>query len=173
VYFATRLATKLAPLVIVVDDKGRLVANRFVLDTGPGAARREVDSIASDVVWSKALCENAATQLREYFAGKRRNFELELAPQGTEFQQRVWQAVREIPYGETRTYGQLAAELGIPKAARAVGHANAMTPACIVIPCHRVVGARGHLCGYAYGLDLKDRLLVHEGALGPRLFNGA
>lgn len=104
-------------------------------------------------------------QLEEYFAGERREFDLPLAPEGTAFQKQVWAALRDIPYGETRTYGQIAATLGRPKACRAVGMANHRNPLAILIPCHRVVGANGTLTGYAGGLDMKQKLLELEGAL--------
>lgn len=101
-------------------------------------------------------------QLEEYFAGKRREFDLPLQPQGTDFQKSVWQALREIPYGETASYGEIAAKIGNPKACRAVGMANNRNPIAIIIPCHRVVGAKGALTGYAGGLDKKEYLLKLE-----------
>lgn len=101
-------------------------------------------------------------QLEEYFAGKRKIFDLPLAPKGTEFQQKVWKALQEIPYGETRTYGEIAAAIGNPKAARAVGMANNKNPIGIIIPCHRVVGANGKLVGYAGGMEKKEFLLELE-----------
>lgn len=109
------------------------------------------------------LLDAAEAQLREYFAGARRTFDLPLAPHGTAFQQRVWAALRAIPYGETRTYGELAAAIGNPNASRAVGMANHRNPLPIVIPCHRVIGANGTLTGYAGGLEIKRRLLALEG----------
>lgn len=104
----------------------------------------------------------AVAQLGEYFAGARTEFELELAPTGNPFQQRVWALLRQIPYGRTRTYGQLAAELGDLRLARAVGAANGRNPLSIVVPCHRVVGASGKLVGYAGGLERKAYLLNLE-----------
>ena len=101
-------------------------------------------------------------QLEEYFAGKRKTFDLPLVPKGTEFQQKVWKALQEIPYGETRTYGEIAAAIGNPKAARAVGMANNKNPIGIIIPCHRVVGANGKLVGYAGGMEKKEFLLELE-----------
>ena len=101
-------------------------------------------------------------QLGEYFAGERRTFELPLAPSGTPFQRRVWQLLQGIGYGERRTYGELAAELGNPNAARAVGLANGRNPISIVVPCHRVVGSSGALTGYAGGLTNKQWLLDFE-----------
>lgn len=109
------------------------------------------------------LLDAAEAQLREYFAGARRTFDLPLAPHGTAFQRRVWAALRAIPYGETRTYGELAAAIDSPNASRAVGMANHRNPLPIVIPCHRVIGANGTLTGYAGGLEVKRRLLALEG----------
>lgn len=104
-------------------------------------------------------------QLSEYFDGARSSFSLPLAPRGTVFQQAVWKQLEAIPYGETRTYGQIAAALGKPTASRAVGGANHNNPIAIVIPCHRVIGANGKLTGYAGGLEIKEKLLRLEGAL--------
>jgi methylated-DNA-[protein]-cysteine S-methyltransferase len=112
-------------------------------------------------------------QLGEYFAGSRREFDLELAPRGSEFEKRVWALLTKIPYGETRTYGQLAAELGDPGAAQAVGNANGWNPISVIVPCHRVVGTNGGLTGYAGGLGRKRFLLSLEeppAATSGRLF---
>ncbi|MDD3168058.1 MAG: methylated-DNA--[protein]-cysteine S-methyltransferase [Eubacteriales bacterium] len=104
----------------------------------------------------------AAKQLREYFSGCRRSFDLPLAPAGTEFMGRVWKALQEIPYGETRSYKEIAAMIGNRKACRAVGMANNRNPISIFIPCHRVIGAGGDLVGYGGGLDKKRFLLDFE-----------
>lgn len=104
----------------------------------------------------------ARGQLAEYFFGTRRQFDLPLDPQGTPFQLRAWQALRQIPYGQTRSYGEQAAMLGDPRLARAVGGANHANPIAIVVPCHRVVGRGGALTGFAAGLGVKDWLLRHE-----------
>ena len=109
--------------------------------------------------------KEATRQLREYFAGARMAFDLPLGASGTPFQRQVWDALRQIPFGETRTYGAIAAALGRPLAARAVGAANGQNPFCIVVPCHRLIGSRGALVDYAAGVDVKRRLLEHEGAL--------
>jgi methylated-DNA-[protein]-cysteine S-methyltransferase len=102
-------------------------------------------------------------QLDEYFAGKRRDFDLPLAPSGTPFQRRVWRGLTEIGFGETLSYGQLAKRIKNPKASRAVGLANGANPIAIVVPCHRVIGADGSLTGYGGGLERKRWLLAHEG----------
>jgi len=108
------------------------------------------------------LLERAAAELAAYFAGERRVFTVPLAPVGTDFQLRVWAALREIPFGETTTYGEIAARIGNPRACRAVGQANNRNPLPIFIPCHRVIGAGGRLTGYAGGLEVKRRLLELE-----------
>jgi methylated-DNA-[protein]-cysteine S-methyltransferase len=105
----------------------------------------------------------AARQLQEYFAGNRRDFDLPLRLSGTEFQQRVWRALTEIPYGETWSYGELAKRIGNPNASRAVGLANGRNPIAILVPCHRVIGADGSLTGYGGGVSRKQWLLAHEG----------
>jgi methylated-DNA-[protein]-cysteine S-methyltransferase len=106
--------------------------------------------------------DEVMSQLGEYFAGTRTGFDLALRPAGDDFQQQVWDLVGRIPYGETRSYGQLAWELGDPALAQAVGAANARNPLCVVVPCHRVVGADGGLVGYAGGLERKAFLLDLE-----------
>jgi methylated-DNA-[protein]-cysteine S-methyltransferase len=119
---------------------------------GPGWARDE------------ARFSDVRAQLVDYFEGRRMRFDLPLAPAGTPFQQRVWTALQAIPAGATQTYGALAAALGAPRAARAVGLATGKNPVSLIIPCHRLVGAGGALTGYAGGLALKRWLLAHEGA---------
>ncbi|MDR9416842.1 MAG: methylated-DNA--[protein]-cysteine S-methyltransferase [Gracilimonas sp.] len=109
--------------------------------------------------------ESARTQLREYFEGSRDSFQLELHPDGTEFEQKLWQQLVEIPKGTTTSYGNLAKKIGDSKASQAVGRANGKNPIAIVIPCHRVIGSDNKLTGYAGGADRKEWLLKHEGAL--------
>ena len=103
-------------------------------------------------------------QLSEYFAGERKTFDLPLAPEGTTFQKQVWQALTEIPCGETKSYGWIAKSINNEKAVRAVGTANGANPIALIVPCHRVIGSNGKLTGYAGGLALKAKLLMHEGA---------
>jgi methylated-DNA-[protein]-cysteine S-methyltransferase len=110
----------------------------------------------------------ARDQLAEYFAGRRTRFELPLAPRGTQFQRRVWEALESVRFGETATYGELATRLGTPAAARAVGAANGHNPISIVIPCHRLVGSGGGLTGYGGGLDRKRFLLALEAGVSGR-----
>lgn len=108
------------------------------------------------------LIQAAARQLQEYLAGVRARFDLPLAMAGTEFQYRVWQALLDIPYGETRSYSQIAAAIGRPLASRAVGQASNRNPLPVIVPCHRVIGAGGSLVGYGGGLELKEYLLLLE-----------
>ncbi|MCP1469816.1 methylated-DNA-[protein]-cysteine S-methyltransferase [Sphingobium sp. OAS761] len=110
------------------------------------------------------VLRNTAHQLARYFAGTLRQFDLPLDPRGTAFQRSVWQALRDIPFGETRSYGQIARQIGRPTASRAVGAANGRNPLSIVAPCHRVVGADGALTGFAGGLAAKQWLIEHERA---------
>ncbi len=114
--------------------------------------------------WQKGdnFLRAAIRQLDAYFAGRRKIFDLALDPEGTPFQLSVWQALRDIPYGETVSYGELARRIGHPRASRAVGAANGSNPLPIVIPCHRVIGASGKLTGYGGGLDTKKALLTLE-----------
>jgi methylated-DNA-[protein]-cysteine S-methyltransferase len=153
------LASPIGPLRIVDGPDGVL---GVWFETGkrrrpvdPGWRRVETDAI------------QAAVQLAEYFAGGRRTFALRLAPLGTPFQRRVWDAVAAIPYGETRSYGSIAAEIAAPRAVRAVGAANGHNPWPIIVPCHRVVGRTGALTGYGGGLAIKRALIDFEQGLGP------
>ena len=136
-------------LSVAVDGDGRVLEIR--LDGRRPAGRRDAKR-----------CRNVAAQLGEYFAGQRREFELDLAPVGTDFQLRVWKALRAIPYGAVRNYGDIARAIGQPKAARAVGQANGCNPLPIVIPCHRVIASDGSIGGYSGGLAVKHRLLALE-----------
>jgi methylated-DNA-[protein]-cysteine S-methyltransferase len=132
----------------------------------PGELAHGEPAAADDVVLTAA-----ATQLEEYFGGRRTEFDLPLAPEGTEFQRRVWTELLRIPYGEITTYGELARRLGDPNGSRAVGLANGRNPLGIVVPCHRVVGAGGGLTGYGGGLPRKRLLLDLEAQVaGLRLF---
>lgn len=109
-----------------------------------------------------ALTEEVYRQVTEYLEGRRRAFDFPCVLRGTEFQKKVWRALRDIPYGQTRTYGEIAAAVGNPKAARAVGMANHNNPILLAVPCHRVIGADGSLTGYGGGLDMKEALLRLE-----------
>ncbi|HEX8984980.1 MAG TPA: methylated-DNA--[protein]-cysteine S-methyltransferase [Bryobacteraceae bacterium] len=122
---------------------------------------------------SHPLIDEAVRQLEEYFARRRRRFDLPLDLRGTGFQTRVWKALLEIPYGETRSYGELASKLGMPGAARALGAANGSNPVAIVVPCHRVIGSGGRLTGYGGGLDRKKFLLDLESGASMSLISAS
>jgi methylated-DNA-[protein]-cysteine S-methyltransferase len=117
---------------------------------------------ASDWREDPASLAETVRQLRAYFAGELRDFDLPLAPEGTAFQLRVWRELRNIPYGQTISYGELARRVGSPRGSRAVGLANGANPISIVVPCHRVIGSNGRLTGYGGGLENKERLLALE-----------
>lgn len=139
---------------------GRLTAactEREVLGISFGKDTREGESGKGNELTARVFGE-----LEEYFRGERRTFDLPLRPAGTEFQKRVWEALCEIPYGETRSYGKIAERVENPKAPRAVGMANNKNPIAIMIPCHRVIGKNGSLTGYAGGLEQKRKLLELE-----------
>jgi methylated-DNA-[protein]-cysteine S-methyltransferase len=125
-------------------------------------------SVSATGTTSSSLLATAITQLDEYFAGSRRQFDLPLQPQGTSFQQKVWDQLLRIPYAETITYLQMAKRLGNVKSIRAAASANGKNPIGIIIPCHRVVGADGKLTGYAGGLHRKQWLLEHEAKIAGR-----
>lgn len=142
---------------------------------GPLSIAEEDDAIVrihwglpkDEVAVPTPLLDEAVRQLTEYFAGAREIFDLPLAPKGTPFQKAAWAALQRIPFGETRSYGEIARDLGAPKACRAVGMANHHNPIPIVIPCHRVIGSTGRLVGYAGGLGIKRFLLELEGVRLP------
>ena len=146
---AWMMDTPLGPLTLV-EENGCLTEVRF--------GRR----ISGEAVHQTALLKQAQQELDEYFRGERKAFTLPLAPHGTPFQQKCWQALLDIPYGQTRSYQQQAQAVGNAKACRAVGMANHRNPLPIVIPCHRVVGKDGKLTGYAGGLSIKETLLTLE-----------
>ncbi len=110
-------------------------------------------------------------QLREYFNGERKTFNVPLDLEGTDFQKKVWEELQKIPFGKTISYKTLSEKLGDVKAIRAVGKANGQNPVAVIVPCHRVIGADGSLTGYACGLDIKEKLLQLEGVLDPNLFD--
>lgn len=146
-----------------VDEQGTLVATAF----GSREALRQ-RSPFGDLMDDKTVNRPVREQVLAYCAGERREFTLSLSPRGTPFQQKVWWALRRVPFGETRSYGQLAANVENPAASRAVGRANAANPICLIVPCHRVIGADGSLTGFAFGEEIKRRLLDHERVLSIR-----
>jgi methylated-DNA-[protein]-cysteine S-methyltransferase len=151
-----------APLAFSLADSP--IGTLLLLADAAGLRGLYMEPHALDPAWRRddAALRDAREQLEAYFAGRLREFDLELAPVGTPFQLRVWAALREIPYGETTSYGALAARLGKPGAARAVGLANGRNPISVIVPCHRVIGADGTLTGFGGGLDRKRTLLAHE-----------
>lgn len=150
----TQIDSPIGPLVLAADDAGL----------------RRIDFMSSkraqppDPSWQEDArpLKEVIRQLRAYFAGKLETFDLPLAPQGTEFQSKVWRHLLDIPFGETISYGQLAHRIGNPNASRAVGLANGSNPIPIIIPCHRVIGSNGKLTGYGGGLPIKETLLALE-----------
>ncbi len=147
----------IGPLTLVAAD-GRITG--LYMDAQRHRPAEEVVGIAGDPAAEPFA--SAADQLARYFAGQLTEFNLPLAPAGTQFQRAVWDALQQIPYGETWSYGQLASKIGNPAAVRAVGLANGRNPIALVVPCHRVIGANGSLTGYGGGLDRKRFLLDLE-----------
>ena len=139
-----------------------LIANQQALV----AVLSETTTLLQDAIFDpeQPILQQTKIQLDEYFLGQRREFDLALEPQGTDFQKRAWQALRQIPYGETRSYLQQAQMLAQPKAVRAVGAANGKNPILIIIPCHRVIGSNGKLVGFSSGIEKKQFLLNLEQA---------
>lgn len=159
VYYDT-FVTPVGEFSLAVNDAGAVLATAFGRDTALwGRLKVEPVTAIRDTLKTKA----ARAQVRSYFTGNRSRFDLALAPAGTPFQLRVWTALQKIPLGETCSYGDLAKTL--KSGARAVGRANATNPICLIVPCHRVIGADGSLTGFAFGEDVKRRLLRHEGAI--------
>jgi methylated-DNA-[protein]-cysteine S-methyltransferase len=152
------IASPIGPLRLA-SDGAALTEVRMLGDWSP---RSGATPVAESAETGDALLVEAARQLRAYFEGRLRDFDLPLAPQGTEFQLRVWNALRAIPYGATASYGEIAKRTGDAGAARAVGLANGANPIPIVVPCHRVVGADGSMTGFGGGIARKRWLLAHE-----------
>ena len=157
--YYSRMESDIGPLNVAVSNKG-LVALEF--DRGQFPPKKN-----KSVIWEESLkkTEPFTRELEEYFAGKRREFTFHLDLRGTDFQVKCWRALLAIPYGETRSYADIARAVRKPQAFRAVGMANNRNPIAIVVPCHRVIASDGTLCGYGGGLDVKRKLLELEGAL--------
>ncbi|HEY7185589.1 MAG TPA: methylated-DNA--[protein]-cysteine S-methyltransferase [Vicinamibacterales bacterium] len=152
-----RVASPVGTLTLVATDNG--LAAILWEHERPNRVRLDIE--AEDR--RHPVLVDAERQLAEYFAGRRKRFALKLDVTGTTFQQKVWNALLTIPFGETRSYAQIAQQIGHPRAVRAVGAANGRNPLSIVAPCHRVIGSSGALTGFAAGLDVKARLLALEG----------
>lgn len=160
--YAHLFPTPIGDLFTAVDGSGAVLRLLFAAyrDRGDLTA-----GLRRPIEWNANHCAHVEWQVAEYFRNRRRAFDLEIELDGTPFQQQVWSQLRQIPFGETINYRQLADRLGRPAATRAVGRANASNPICLLIPCHRVIGTDGSLTGFVGGLDAKRRLLQHEGAL--------
>jgi methylated-DNA-[protein]-cysteine S-methyltransferase len=156
-YYSKTIDTPVGAVKAIASDDG-LAA---ILWENDGPKRVRLSPVTEDP--RNPVLVETARQLGEYFAGERTAFDIPLAPEGTEFQKSVWRALAQIPFGETRSYAQIAAAIGSPKAVRAVGAANGKNPVSIVTPCHRVIGSDGSLTGFAGGMAAKQLLLDHEG----------
>ncbi|MFZ3211541.1 MAG: methylated-DNA--[protein]-cysteine S-methyltransferase [Terriglobales bacterium] len=152
----SRIDSPVGPLLLAVSERGLMA-----LEFGRGDVAGWVESPEKTAPYVR--------QLEEYFAGRRRGFDLPLDLRGTDFQKRCWQELLKIPHGETRSYAEIARAIGNPAAVRAVGLANGKNPIAIIVPCHRVIGSDGSLTGYGGGLDVKRQLLELEGALSGSL----
>jgi O-6-methylguanine DNA methyltransferase len=157
-FYYAQIMSPIGPLNLAVSEKG-LVALEFNRGQFPATKNKAIS-------WTLApqKIEAYARELIEYFAGKRREFTFALDLRGTPFQVKCWRALLDIPYGETRTYADIARTVRKPQAFRAVGMANNRNPIAVVVPCHRVIASDGTLCGYGGGLDIKQKLLELEGA---------
>ena len=156
-YFSHVLTTDIGALTLIADGEA-LVAVRFENEEGSPRSSEPAERGGCP------LLTDAARQIGEYLRGERRDFDVPIRLEGTDFQLLVWNTLRTIPYGETRTYAEIAARIDRPKAVRAVGGANHRNPLPLLVPCHRVVGADGTLVGFGGGLEVKRRLLEIEGA---------
>jgi methylated-DNA-[protein]-cysteine S-methyltransferase len=161
--FRAAVETPFGQMQIAVDANGILVEAWLPNRGRPFSPQSEIPQAAREGI------RDVSAQLNEYFAGKRRVFDLRFAPDGSPFEQRVWKRLCEISYGTTTSYGAIASEMQLVNGARAVGRANGSNPIPIIIPCHRVIGSDGKLTGYGGGLPLKRALLELEGAIAPTL----
>jgi O-6-methylguanine DNA methyltransferase len=167
---SVKLASPIGPLFLAASDTGMVALEFDFTPVGKGSLRRglrEPGGGNDKIIWQESTerMRPYRVELEEYFAGKRRRFDFPLDLRGTDFQLACWRALLAIPYGETRSYRDLARAVGKPQAFRAVGMANNRNPIAVVVPCHRVIASDGTLCGYGGGLDVKRKLLELEGAL--------
>ena len=156
--YSIKIQTPAGPLLLIEENKALTEISFADKDTRTFQAGRQAETTEQET----PLLAEAKRQLEEYFAGKRREFNIPLSMRGTSFQKKVWEQLLTIPYGETVTYGEIAARIGNPRAGRAVGMANHHNPIAIIVPCHRVIGAYGRLTGYGGGLPIKQSLLELE-----------
>jgi len=168
-----RIDTSLGPIQAAFDANGAVIYLGFAGHDFRGALLAKLARLGPAPSPEPGAAARLHDQLEAYAAGRRTVFDVPFRLHGSPFEHRVWAALQRIPFGETRSYGQLAVELGDPNLSRAVGRANGANPVSILVPCHRVIGANGTLTGYAGGLAMKERLLQLEGALSPGLFSGA
>ncbi len=162
-YYTDSVESPCGPLFLAVDGDGRVVRIEFEAGREDKKKRHLLEATGVRLESAPERLVAVKDQLAEYFAGERTDFSLELAPEGSPFQLEVWTALRAIPFGETRSYGEIAHAIGRPSASRAVGAANGANPIPIVVPCHRVIGADGSLTGFGGGLPAKTVLLELEG----------
>lgn len=165
--YLTTVASPAGPLHIAVRENGDVVSISFAVIDSADAFEHAISGRGFSPEWNDEPATEVIRQMAEYTAGERHTFDLPLDPVGSAWELSVWQALRTIPYGETRSYGQIAALLGDANKARAVGWANNANPIPVLIPCHRVIGAKGNLTGFGGGIEAKIRLLEHEGAMLP------
>lgn len=151
--------TRIGKMMIAEEDEG--ICEVGLLPSEEDQNASEYNQSEVNIIETKLIAETAR-QLEEFLNGTRKEFDVKLNPRGTDFQHKVWNALRNIPYGETRSYKQIAEAVGNGKASRAVGMANHNNPIMIIVPCHRVIGANGKLVGYAGGLNIKEQLLNIE-----------
>ncbi|MCU1283798.1 MAG: ogt [Acidobacteriales bacterium] len=156
--------TPICDVVAAVNSSGKVIFLYFLGNRDRDQLVAELESWGYEAECNAEAAADVERQVSEYFSGTRKVFDLALAPEGTPFQQRVWQELLTIPFGETMSYGELATRVGNPKASRAVGGANGENPISLIIPCHRVIGTDRSLTGYGGGLNVKEALLNHEGA---------
>ncbi|MCH4890030.1 methylated-DNA--[protein]-cysteine S-methyltransferase [Acidaminobacter sp. JC074] len=154
--YYTRFETDICEVILIGDESGLKRIHLVAEDSNRDLEIKE-EWLLNDDFFKEARC-----QLKAYFEGKRKTFDLKLNPDGTDFQKKVWQALGNIDYGQTVSYKDIAIEIGNEKASRAVGMANGKNPLPIVIPCHRVVGSNGKLTGYAFGMTLKEKIISLE-----------
>jgi len=162
-YYDT-FSTPMGEFSVALDNYGSVIATAF---GGLYELRQRYSH--DETIHDPARVAPVRQEIAEYFDGKRKVFTAKLSPSGSMFQSNVWSVLRRIPFGQTRTYGQIAVEIGNEGAARAVGRANATNPICLLIPCHRVIGVDGAITGFAFGEEIKTFLLDHERSLSPTL----
>lgn len=154
--YYTRFNTRFCEIILVGDEEG---LTHLHLNTGEG--KRTFD-ISEAWVRDDAFFASVVQQIEAYFKGEQKDFDIKLNPKGTAYQKKVWQALREIPFGQVWTYKDVAAHIGNEKASRAVGLANSKNPIPLIVPCHRVIGSNGKLTGFAHGLNIKEKLIHFE-----------